>query len=314
MKIVLVHGPPRSGTTLVARAIGASTGLAFVGEVERAWEWRDHQRHCGCGLTMQECEAWAGAPLGRTAYKWLQRRASPQDLVRPLMGATPSAAAGAYSHDLGSLYRHLARSLDAAGLVDSSKYVRSLVASCLVEDIDLVVVHLVRDPRGALHSRVRLRQQRARQGVHAQPTLARHGLLLACADAAMWLARTWVSPLIARRAGVRQVYLRYESFCQDPQAGVALVASALNMEAAPVVGPQATIELPMAHSAGGNAGRFASGPVAVSEDTSWRSESRGGERLVASATSVLFTVVAGMAERLGRIGRTLGERASTVKP
>ncbi len=299
MMIVLVQGAPRSGTTLVGRAIAASTGLAFVGEVERAWRWRSEARHCGCGKDLGTCEVWADAPLGQTGYTWLESWQSTPDLLRALLGMRPSAAARRYALDLHALYASLGANLDAPGLVDTSKYIRSLLAACLIPEIDLLVVHLVRDPRGALYSRARLRRRRLDAGTHRRPRLGARTGLLAGVDAVMWLARTAAAPVVARRAGSARVHLDYEEFCADPQAALALVASKLGAEAATVMA-NGGIDLPQAHSAGGNAHRFSSGWVGIDEDASWRREAGGAEGVVAQGTWLLYRGTKGVLAGLRR--------------
>jgi len=315
--VVLVHGPPRSGTTLVGRAIGASTGLAFIGEVERAWDWRAEGRHCGCGLELGTCNTWTDAPLGRTTHEWLKRRRSVLDLARAVLVGRPTDGARAYARDLEDLYQHLANKLDSPGLVDTSKYLRSLVATCLVDDIELVVVHLVRDPRGALHSRSRVRRERIEARVHARPTLARRPGLLAGLDALTWLMRlmhTWAGPVLARRTHATQLRLSYESFCADPDAAIGAIASMLDLSATDVVNPLCEIHLPEAHSAGGNAHRFASGPVRIREDTSWRNESGGIDRALAAGTWLAYRGASKVATGYGALRRRVVSAIATVRP
>ncbi len=171
--MLLVLASARSGTTLLGTLLDLHPGVTFVGELNRRRGWLEGQGICACGLTYGECPVWA--PLaarpsfapdsGRTTS---DRRATapeiralqvavrrPAAVIRLLLGL-PTAGQLRYVGYMEQLYRDIAEQADAPVVVDTSK--KNLVEILLfltLGSLSFEVVHLYRDPRGVVASRLR---------------------------------------------------------------------------------------------------------------------------------------------------------------
>src|SRR5450432_3375221 len=59
VKVLFLAGKGRSGGTLLASLLGQIPGFFNAGELNRLWDsGLEHNRRCGCGRPIQECEAW----------------------------------------------------------------------------------------------------------------------------------------------------------------------------------------------------------------------------------------------------------------
>ncbi|HET6214816.1 MAG TPA: sulfotransferase, partial [Micromonosporaceae bacterium] len=167
MRVLFLGGLGRSGTTLVERILGQLPGVCSLGEVVHLWrrDLRDDER-CGCGVRFSACDFWRAvgdrafggwsrvdlsrvlalqAAVERTRHiPWL---AAPR-LAGPARRELVAEYAGYYAR----VYNAAAQVAGASVVVDSSKH--AALAYCLAgtPDLDLRVLHVVRDARGVAYS------------------------------------------------------------------------------------------------------------------------------------------------------------------
>lgn len=280
--VLFIAGLGRSGSTLVERVLGQSSGVGTLGEVLHLWErgvLRDEL--CGCGLPFSECPQWVG--IGERAFGgWdrvdleevrrlgdrvdRQRRvlktASPV-VVKPF-GATVRAYADYYRR----IYEAAAEVTGAGLLIDSGKHPSCALALSHDHSIDLRVLHLVRDSLGVAHSWSKSVRRPEAQNSDDE-LMARYSPMR---SSAQWLSTNVESELLRlRRVPVHR--MRYEDFVTAPGRQLGELWSVLGLPGdAPQVpdehGPE--IVLRPNHSAAGNPMRFASGATRLRPDTSWR--------------------------------------------
>lgn len=270
-EVILITGAPRSGSTLLERALGARTGVPALGEVCYLWERGVvGGERCGCGLPFWDCAFWQSVARGAGVcqgdpmndgiagrQRWLCRfRRIPGALWRE-----PTAATRRHLDLLGRVYR-------AAGtrVLDSSKeapYVFWLARLAMEGQIGLRVVHLVRDPRAVAHSWQRVRIRPEVPGDRAY--MPRFGPWRSARD---WLL-TNIALEAARYSGLPWLRIRYEDFAGNP--GVVLETIA-DFAGFPQVGNAASgsLSLPAHHTVAGNPVRFTVGPLEVRVDDEWR--------------------------------------------
>lgn len=293
--VLFIAGTGHSGSTVIAKVLGSLPGVVSVGELRYLWERGLEDRgRCGCGRRVPDCAFWSAVvqqadaadarALGnarlaersllrvRHLPKVLRARGQPDGLGPPAVR---------YAEQLR---RVVFAALDVSGcavLVDSSKlptygYLLSRVAA-----LDVKVLHLVRDPRGAAYS-----WSKAKSLPHyvSGPHSIRHeGPVKSAALWDLWnidVERMWGSD------PSRYVRLRYEDVCSDPSAALEPVLRMLGIapEGLPV-DKDGHIPVPVTHMVAGNPNRSVSGPVRIVEDLDWLQGLTRRDRVAVTAVS-----------------------------
>ncbi len=305
VKVVFILGFPRSGSTLLGNILGQLDGWFFTGELRELWHRRQIERaRCGCGLGTKVCPLWcsvtadtsAGGPgpvpsdadivaLQRRALRWGGTRYA---LARrqPPAGRDPSC--DAYLETLSQTYRSIARVAPARVVVDSSKWPADAAMAEFASGVQPWFVHLVRDPRGVVHSRQRARERRRKSHAHPRPVLSALRPLWLAYDAAGWSALN----LTARHAPWRPppprwIELTYEDLVRRPEQALERLLERLGEGGRdlPFVAPN-TVHLAANHAVAGNRNRLESGDVRVTPDESWRDGLRPWEQRLVRALSL----------------------------
>lgn len=303
LKVVFILGFPRSGSTVLGNILGQIDGWFFTGELRELWRRSDlSSSRCGCGRSVAECSLWhsvlvrtstspTSTGAARPGVVDHQRRALRWGGMRYAMARRPPTAdrdpaCAAYLEALADTYRTIAAATGAHVLVDSSKWPVDAAMAEFADGVEPWFVHLVRDPRGVVHSRQRARERRRAAARHPRPILAKLRPLWLAYDGAGWGALN----LIARHATWRPApprwqELSYEAFSQRPEETLRSLLDGLAEDDAelPFAGPS-TVTLEENHAVAGNRNRHTSGEVVISPDEGWRRGLRRWEqRLVAVA-------------------------------
>ena len=168
--VLYIAGTGRSGSTVLANILGEVDGVFAAGEVRYLWQrGLKEGRLCGCGLPVRECPVW-GRVLSDTGQlddpqrvdgivSMLQRTGRIRNLPGVLAGSVVPRLDPAHAHALApsrdalsDLYAAMAAATGCRVIVDSSKLPAYANVLAATPGIDLRVVHLIRDPRGAAYS------------------------------------------------------------------------------------------------------------------------------------------------------------------
>lgn len=305
VKVVFILGFPRSGSTLLGNVLGQLEGWFFAGELRELWRRSEvASARCGCGRPIAACPLWgeviaashgSAAPdeaLGpRTVDQ--QSRASRWGGVRSMLARRPpdprrDPEGVASVTAVAATYRAVAAATGARVVVDSSKWPADAALAALAGGIDAWFIHLVRDPRGVVHSRQRARDRRRHAGRHPRPLLAALRPLWLAYDGAGWGALN----LAARHARWRpppprwQV-LSYEALAARPEPTLQALLAGLGESDLdlPFSGP-ATVRLSENHAIAGNRNRHRSGDVVITPDEGWRRGLARWEQWVAAGAGL----------------------------
>lgn len=225
MRILYIAGMGRSGSTLLSRMLGQIPGFVSVGELNHLWRTgapaRSADERCGCGRTFATCPHWNAVldcvfadPAEASEVEALR---SGVDRIRyiPWMlgGFRPSSYArrlDAYSRLLVRLYEAIARVSGAEVVVDASKDPSPLYLLSRL-DLDVRVLHLLRDPRGIAHSW--MKRKRRLEFVDRREYMRRHPSW----DSAIRFF--YYNALIEAARGLHPAFLRlrYEDVIADPE-------------------------------------------------------------------------------------------------
>lgn len=289
--VLFLAGEGRSGSTLLERVLGRLPGVAAAGEIVHLWErgLRDDER-CGCGLPFSACPRWQA--VGRHAFGGWQEL-DPQEAVAlrwsvdrqrhlPRMLAPRgdyAAALSRYVERLSRVYHGVALASGAHTVVDSSKHVSTAYLLRHVPDIDLRLLHLVRDSRGVAYSWTRTVERPERDGSFMPRYRPEH-------VAAKWLGHNAALHGL-EHLGVAVTRMTYEDFVARPRPELERVAAAVGLdpESVAAVVQDRTVQLGTDHTVAGNPMRFRTGATTLRVDSAWRRElNRRDQRLVRATT------------------------------
>jgi len=275
-RVLFLGGLGRSGTTLVERLLGELPGVCALGEVVHLWQrdLRDDER-CGCGSRFSACRFWQR--VGQQAFGgWhhvdVDRVHALRDAVertRHIPRLATAVEAPDEVHEYAAFYsRVYAAAAEVSGakvVVDSSKH--SALAHVLrwATGIDLLVVHVVRDPRGVAYSWTKTVARPESDGAD-EMTRYSPGR-----SALLWNAHNAAFGLLARR-GVAVRRIRYEEFLADPRAALLRLGEFAGLRLLPddlAFLADGHADLGVGHSAAGNPMRFTVGRLPLRRDDAW---------------------------------------------
>src|SRR5687767_10909790 len=212
-----------------------------VGELH--YLWKNGVLHdgtnssCGCGEPVRECPLWssvvdsldvADGATGLDAFAkqmmaW-QRQSLRTRHTRARLASTTAEVHAAVSRTV-ALYKALAGRGAERAIVDSSKYPAEAAALLQRSDVDLRVVHIVRDPRATAYSYLRAKR-------YIEP-------MSPAASTSHWVGFNLASELVGRAANAasngRYLRVRHEDLTEDPRRVVAEVMRFAGLDDEPPV-------------------------------------------------------------------------------
>jgi hypothetical protein len=210
IKVLYIAGLGRSGSTLLAKLLGQLEGFTNVGEAVRYLfdaAITTQELPCSCGKSVTDCEFWediVGDIKGDTqgfAKEFLRLRHLPL-LMSPVQSSTFRRRVKNLQLELEYLYASIIEKVRSAVIVDSSKHPSIAYVLSRIQNLELYVVHLVRDPRGVVYS-----WSTPKEYLPAAPPLA---------VTLRWVAFNSASELLKRQ--VQKYWLiRYEDLVSNPK-------------------------------------------------------------------------------------------------
>lgn len=303
--MLYLGGIGRSGSTLIERVIGQLPGVCAVGELVHLWERGITEgERCGCGEPFRVCPFWM--QVGEAAFGgWdevdvdhiasLRARVDRNRFI-PVLARRRDVPPGLaqtlseYTAYYARLYSAIAEVSGCQLIVDSSKH--PSLAHCLrwQQDIDLRVLHLIRDSRAVAHSWSR---QVRRPDTDSESYMTRYSTSMA---AGQWNVQNAAFHLLAR-LDCPTLRLKYEDFTADPEEALRLIVGFAELpepDGYPFMGTTGAsrwAQLTPLHSVSGNPMRFTNGKIAIQPDDRWRtSMPKAQQRTV---TAMTFPMLAG---------------------
>ncbi len=265
----------------MGRLLGRLEGFVSVGEVWLMWEksfWKNEP--CNCGEPFKSCPFWsrivrrayggADAVDGRSMdRKWrtcMSVRHVPALLSRRKTRRYRRRLED-YTRDLLRFYRAVKDVTRCEYIVDASKVgFHGLVLSNMPQ-IELSVVHLVRDSRAVAYSERRRRRRIPLDGYQDAGFLIRRSPVN---SAARWIISHGLVRTLRGRSRHYDV-VRYEDFTRRPQQTLnEIVAKICGLERPPGPVEGNTVTFENDHVPSGNPSRFQMGRVDISPDVEWR--------------------------------------------
>ncbi len=295
-RVLYVGGWGRSGSTLLSHLLGRLPGMVAVGELRYVWQaGADADELCGCGQPFSACPFWQ--QVGHEAFGgWdkvdvhevlaleaaVLRHSRIPLLAAPKLSADHAQKLERYSEISSQLYAAIARVAGADTVVDSTKNPPYAYFLRRCSGIDLRIIHLVRDSRGAAFSWMKkvVRPEVTTGEAHFQefsPFAA--GLRWMECNAAFDVLERLRTPTSR---------MRYEALAAAPRDEVrrALVELRIPVtEESLAELEDGEVEVAAQHSVRGNPMRFAHGRQRVVVDDAWRTGMSQSVRRVVTAVT-----------------------------
>ena len=273
MKIIYIAGTSHSGSTLLDLMLNAHSDIISGGELamlERQLQPRPLKRKfvpCTCGArSLLECEFWSA--VSRHAEASIGKSIRQLDLKSP----------GDFAKHNQALYKAMADVSGSNFIVDSSKLPKRL-SQLIKLDLDIYLIHLIRDPKGQIHS-----VQRKHGG------LMRHILRYQI-----------VHEQIKRmRKAVPDSVVHYEELVRNPERTLTKLMHHIGL---PFEARQLQWSDAEKHHAAGNHMRFKTSNE-LRLDESWRRGLKPRHRIIVNMGSRALAPVIGLG--LGLLPRTVG--------
>lgn len=304
MKVLYIAGMGRSGSTLLARALGQLPQVIDVGELRFLWRTASQPNYlCGCRALFAECDFWQEVcrqtfdipytPQQAALYFAQQRQV---DRVRYLPAVylrrwfpQRQQKLESYLQLLNRLYQAIQNVSGANLIVDSSKDPSTLFLLTQLPEIELHVLHLVRDSRGVAYSWTKKKPNPDQKGKEAFMTQENP-----LATAGRWLL--WngaLSSFFAYRQPQSYHFMRYEDFVADPPGQFQKLVRHLGLaiDSSSLWHNQQLQSYQLTHTISGNPIRFQQGAVKISLDNAWQvNKSFAGNRRW--VTAITFPLLA----------------------
>ncbi len=274
MKIIYIIGAGRSGSTILDVVLGNHSNVAGLGELWAMLE-PDHRSAgaCSCGAEFRACIFWKSVldtyrtKLGSRTIAEVRKLRLRLDLARHIPSSflkKRSRQFQRYASDNRALYEAIAEESGCEFLVDSTKQVGRGLNLLRCEQLDVYLLHLVRDGRGVMWSRQR---DDARGEVFRHQALRR----LPSFSIAKWTAKNMLSEAIGMVSPERYLRIQYEDLVGQPQTTLAQIGSWCDLDVGELVQSlDNEIAFSPGHQIGGNLrARTKSQTIRLRPDMSW---------------------------------------------
>ena len=231
--VIYILSAGHSGSTLLTILLGGAADAFGAGELKQ-WPSRSWQKHwgkrrlCSCGAIESECPIWKpiferwvrDAGLDFLRYSAMERRLSRHSIYRIMLNRlglldwTRIADFATYARQTLALYQSIADTTGKSVIIDSSKSIIRAVILSQIKEIDLKVIHLVRDPRAVAWSYIR-KAGRGRKAIGPQGVA--RGSVSARLIASTWLLSNAGAEMVVSDARFQAIRVRYEDLVVNPR-------------------------------------------------------------------------------------------------
>ncbi|MGV9255368.1 sulfotransferase [Streptomyces sp. NPDC003697] len=274
VRVLYITGWMRSGSTLLGNVLNELPGVRHIGELHFLWKngvlGTGTNSSCGCGRPLTECPLWSQALAALPArgteatarrmlglQSALMRTRHTRDRLAEARGTRPAAPGVAELLDQSAaVYRRIAARGADRLVVDGSKCPAEAAALLGRSDLDVRVLHIVRDPRATA-----LSYRSAKEYIDPMSPARSSGY---------WTAFNLASELVGTAAGDRYLRVRHEDLCARPRQTVAEVLRFAGLDDEAPVDESGRVPLGVNHTVTGNPDRLRRGVTQIRPDERWR--------------------------------------------
>ena len=291
VRVLMIAGTGRSGSTLLGNALGASPRVFSAGEIRFAWErGLAQQGTCGCRRLVRECPVWQSVfeeafgslptPDEAAAFHARLTQATRlRTLPRYLRGQVTDEQRE-LAATITKVHNAIAKVTGAEVVVDSSKQPTFGALLATSDSLDRRVIHLVRDPRATAFS-----WQRPQASYQAEGFAESVANLSTLQSTLLWTVTNAAVPLLFNTPERPVLRIRYEDLVTSPESTLKIAFAHADLVDAEIpFETDGTLTIPPSHNIAGNPNRLRHGTTRFSEDIEWKAAmkplSRAGASLI----------------------------------
>lgn len=291
IKIINVTGSGRSGSTILGNVLGQINGFFFGGEVCNLWSQSlAGNRLCGCNIPSKECEVWksifneAFGGMDKIDVKHMRQmmRRGIRTRYIPLLFMPGGkellkSKVGLFLDNLEKLYLAIKKVTNSNVIVDCSKHSGYGYMLSLIPEVDLYIIHLVRDPRAVTFSWLKKKIQPDKDETLY---MSQYGPFKSCLQ---WNIRNVLAETFWEKNKSKYIRVRYEDFTNNPKNVIQSIVSMVNEvpPSLPFV-DEHKVKLGINHGVWGNPSRFRSGIVELQKDEEWKEKMKKGDKIIST--------------------------------
>jgi glycosyltransferase involved in cell wall biosynthesis len=294
VKVLYIGGYSRSGSTLLLRSLGQLHGFVAIGEVWDIWRrsFSDNQL-CGCGQPFRECPFWQAVvahafggfsevdveAIQRLRNEVQSKQHLPLLAIPALRPARYRAKVAEYVDILGRLYQAIHHVSGSKVIIDSSKVPPYAYLLNQVRNLDLQIVHLVRDSRATAYS---WQRKKVRPEIHWKT--AYMDQYSPVRSALEWNVMNGLLQSL-KFGGARYVRIRYEELVTRPYESVLRILTSMGEEMPEIdfFEKGHVVRLDVNHTVSGNPNRFQQGSVKIRPDVEWQEKMARSQKVLVTA-------------------------------
>lgn len=295
--VLNIVGWGRSGSTILGNVLGEVENCFFGGEIRNIWnKVLIENRQCSCGKPIKDCSLWVKVfdnafgglnvvnphEMRKCIRSYTRTRHIPL-LFMPYAKEYFRKRLRLYIENLSKLYGGIQNVTGSKIIIDSSKSTSYSFVLSLLENIDLYIVHLIRDPRGVAFSRLKNKfHQNDSNGKSIEMKR-----ISPISNSIMWDVRNIASEMLWKNYSRKYLRIRYEDFACKPKSIVKEILYFIGMKdlKLPFVSDN-EVNLKTNHAVWGNPSRFKTGIVKLKLDEEWRTEMKGSDKLIATTLTL----------------------------
>lgn len=298
MKVLYIAGYGRSGSTILDMTFSMQNNAIGVGELTHIFQHYTENQRCSCQQPYTRCSFWS-----RVIEQWqaqlpgisvAEAAAITADVQKRFGGyrtrITPSGQSQLANY--GKLWRTLfaliAQEANAGLVVDSTKSTRGVTFRPLAlqqaAGLDVMMLHLVRDPRAVMHSYLRGNNILLEQG---ETTVKRGGAYRMLVS---WIFTNAAATYVARKGDMPYLRMRYETFVTNPVEAIGQISAKFDLDLSDLQNKlRSASPIQHDHGVAGNRVRR-QGIQKLQDDQEWQTELQPGLRKLALVALPLIKV------------------------
>jgi plasmid maintenance system killer protein len=276
LKVIYIVGEGRSGSTLLERLLGQHSKIFSAGELKHIWErsFLDNQL-CSCGKSFYDCEIWTEI---RKNFTQKIDNVDPKEIMEAFNKTSrlrhyilKKNLDNQFSKVINNIYTKLYESIlettEKEFVIDASKHPVFAHILGLNKNIDLYIIHLVRDSRGVTYSW--LKKKKRPEITKKIEYMPRYSFFR---TAISWNIINKISQDLQNIEQIKYFLLRYEDFVSNPKLYLGKIYKFLNIESNLhyLFKKDNTIKLSVNHTVSGNPFRFKTGEIELKLDEEWK--------------------------------------------
>lgn len=280
INVLFVSGFGRSGSTIIDNVLGQHDNVFSIGELRHIWQrGLLNNELCGCKKTILQCDIWHAiledvfTKTDKQTFKSLAKLAESVDKPKYIHKMLLS-----YDHEynqrkkeyqdiLSKLYISIQKNSGAKLIIDSSKTPSHGFLLNELENLELSILHLIRDSRAVAYS-----WQKKVSRPEIISSSENMPIYSSWKSAVWWNGANIVTEILGYKLNKKNyMQKRYEDFCKSPEIFIEnilkefLPDNSLDLNYI----QNNKIQLDTTHTVAGNPSRFKIGNIEINEDNQW---------------------------------------------